>query len=293
MAALVAQATGEPDPNAQAWERAAHVEAAERWPWLPGAIERSVAALAAAAWLGASSPESARRLASRSPRWGPRRRQGAALALLGALSPAAGGATACVLAVAGVLSCGMYSPAFLVGALTALTLLAWRAATARGPGPLPCSASAPGLTGARRLREHPWQGPRLHPRPRSQPARWGRPFSLSSHRSHRRRPATRSPQPSCQTLSHAGSWLAIAGCALGAWLASLVGGRRGGAKGVAGQAVCATVLIATQVLAARVENGGLWAAPDAAGIAVAVVCAVLVSIVISTIGPSPRHMEDE
>ena len=33
------------------------------------------------------------------------------------------------LAVAGVLSCGMYSPAFLVGALTALALLAWRAAT--------------------------------------------------------------------------------------------------------------------------------------------------------------------
>ena len=94
-------------------------------------------------------------------------------------------------------------------------------------------------------------------------------------------------------LAQPETWLAVLGCAVGAWLAALVGAGRGGARGIAGQVAGAAVLVGVQVLSARVENGGLWAAPDAAGIAVAVVCAVLVSIVISTIGPAPRHTEDE
>ena len=292
VAALVAQATGEPDPNAQAWERAAHVEAAERWPWLPGAIERSVAALAAGGVAWRVVPGICAALGVQVSSLGASTAGGAALALLGALSPAAGGATACVLAVAGVLSCGMYSPAFLVGALTALALLAWRAATARGQGLshaallLPASLGSP-FAGASVA------GATLAPAAALATGAVGAALQLVVARVPQAASGDALAAAVLQTLSHAGSWLAIASCALGAWLASLVGGRRGGARGVTGQAVCATVLIATQVLAARVENGGLWTAPDAAGIAVAVVCAVLVSIVISTIGPSPRHTEDE
>ncbi len=292
VASLVAQATGEPDPNAQAWEQAAHVRAIERWPWLPAAIERSVSALAAGGVAWRVAPEIATALGAQAAPLAASAAFATALALLSALSPAAGGTTACVLAVAGMLSCGMYSPAFLVAALMAVALLAWRASVASCQGPSHAALLLPSALGS------PFAGPAvagavLDPTAALATGAAGAALELVLANIAQAASGDAFAAAVAETLCRPEAWLSVAGCASGAWAASVIGAGRGGARGIAGQAVCAAILIAAQVLDARVENGGLWTVPDAAGIAVAVVCAVLVSIVTSTIGPSPRHMEDE
>lgn len=292
VASLVAQATGEPDPNAQAWEQAAHVSAIERWPWLPTAIERSVAALAAGGVSWRVAPEIATALGAQATPLAASAVFAIALALLSVLSPAAGGATACVLAVAGMLSCGMYSPAFLVAALTAVALLAWRASVASCQGPSHAALLLPSALGSP-FAGAAVAGSALTPMAALATGAAGAALELVLANIAQAASGDAFAATVAETLCRPGAWLSVAGCASGAWAASVIGAGRGDARGIAGQAVCAAILIAAQVLAARVENGGLWTVPDAAGIAVAVVCAVLVSIVISTIGPSPRHMEDE
>lgn len=292
VASLVSQATGEPDPNAQAWEEAAHVSPTERWPWLPAAVERTVAALAGAGIAWRVAPGIAAALGIQAAPTAASAACGAAIALLCALSPVAGGTAACALAVAGMLSGGMYSPAFLVAALAALALIGWRLATAESGSLAHAALLLPPATGS------PFAGAGaagavLAPKAALVTGMAGAGLQAVLACALASGSGDAFAQGVVAKLAQPETWLAVLGCAVGAWLAALIGAGRGGARGIAGQVACAAILVGVQVLSARVENGGLWAAPDAAGIAVAVVCAVLVSIVISTIGPAPRHTEDE
>lgn len=292
VASLVSQATGEADPNAEAWEQAARVSAVERWPWLPSAIERGVSALACAGVAWRMAPGIADALGAQAPALAASGTCGAAVAALAAVAPAAGGTLSCVMAVAGMLAGGMYSPAFLVAAVSAIALAAWRMFTA-DEGLLPHAALLlPSSAGS------PFAGPALaaatlSPRAALLTGLAGASLWTVLAPAAGAADGEAYAASVVAALSRPEAWLAIAGCGLGAWLGSLVGGGRPGARGILAQALCAGVLVGVQVLCARVENGGLWTVPDAAGIAVALGCAVLVSIVISIIGPAPRHTEGE
>lgn len=94
------------------------------------------------------------------------------------------------------------------------------------------------------------------------------------------------------------AWVTLLGCGLAAWTGSLAGGRRDGndpshARAVLGQVCCAAGITLFSAFSARVENGGLWEAPQGSTVAVAVVCAVLMSMAIVTLGPTPTPREVE
>ena len=292
VASLVSQATGEADPNAEAWEEAAHVSAVERWPWLPAALRRGTSALVAGAVaVRVAAPLAGAAGLTASPA-GAAAALGGAVAVLGAVAPVAGGTAACVLAVLGMLSGGMYSPAFLVAVIAAIALAAWRVATA-GSGSLAHAALLlPAAMGS------PYAGvglaaAALDPKAAAVTGLAGSALQLALSHALAAASGARFAEALAATLAQPATWLTMLGCAAAAGLASAVSGERGGTRAVLGQALGAAVLVAIQVIAARVENGGLWEAPPVAGVAIAVVCAVLMSIVISTVGPVPRHMEDE
>jgi serine/threonine-protein kinase len=90
-------------------------------------------------------------------------------------------------------------------------------------------------------------------------------------------------------LARPGTWLLLAGSCLGALVASLLyrSGRLKSsvASGVAGQVVGTAILIASQFMAVRVENGGIWTSPKFADVAVAILLCVFVCIATNLRGP--------
>ena len=82
------------------------------------------------------------------------------------------------------------------------------------------------------------------------------------------------------------NWIGFAGCAAGALAASLIARARPSAGfSVLGQLVGTGLVVALQLLAARVENGGIWVAPTWETAGVAVVLSVLASIALVVCGP--------
>ncbi|WP_373577210.1 serine/threonine-protein kinase [Parafannyhessea umbonata] len=90
-------------------------------------------------------------------------------------------------------------------------------------------------------------------------------------------------------LAQPGTWLLLAGSCLGALVASLLyrsGRLRSSvASGVAGQVVGTAILITSQFMAARVENGGIWTSPKFADVAVAILLCVFLCIATNLRGP--------
>lgn len=83
-----------------------------------------------------------------------------------------------------------------------------------------------------------------------------------------------------------GSWISLAGCALGALAASAIARARPSTSfSVLGQVVGTTLVVTLQLVAGRVENGGIWVAPTWETVGVAVVLGVLVSIMAALCGP--------
>ena len=89
------------------------------------------------------------------------------------------------------------------------------------------------------------------------------------------------------------SWLMAAGCASASLACALISRRRSSVACATAQVACCAVLVATLILSARVENGGLWATPSIRDIAVALVCLIFMSISIMTLGPVSDTWEDE
>jgi serine/threonine-protein kinase len=90
------------------------------------------------------------------------------------------------------------------------------------------------------------------------------------------------------------AWVAALSCGVAAMIASVIT-RRGGSTGsaVLGQVACCAVLVGSQVLTSRLENGGIWAPPTWEGVAVAVVLCMFASVAAALSGPAPDEQEED
>lgn len=90
------------------------------------------------------------------------------------------------------------------------------------------------------------------------------------------------------------TWASLAGCLVAAALTSAVAHLRPtSACAVAGQVVGTAALITSQLLAARMENGGIWAAPTWETTGLAVVLGVLLCIAAVLSGPQYENQGDD
>ena len=292
VASLLSQASGETGPDEQAWDDAARVSLVERWPWLPGAVLRATSALACAGAAARMAPATAPRLAALLPAGALVPVCALALAAAGAALPEAGGILACVLAVVAVAAPGVYSPAFLVAGVVGLALLGWRATTA-GASKLAHAALLLPVALTSPVGGVALAGGTLRPKPAALTAAAGAALQLLLARTLGAATGADVAAAALGMLVSPVAWLFVAGTAASAWLCAIVSADGGTARRCVGQVLGGAAAIATLALARRVENGGLWAAPAASDIAVAVVCAVLVMIETLTLGPVCQPREDD
>lgn len=89
------------------------------------------------------------------------------------------------------------------------------------------------------------------------------------------------------------TWILIAGAGISAAISAAITERGSVAAGIVGQVLCAGLIVGTQVLALRVENGSFSAMPPAEGIALAVILCVLLCIATALRGPLIWDQEGE
>ena len=322
IADLMEQATGETGPDEEAWERAAHVRLIERYPRLPDLMARGVAALVGGSLASQLAPIAAAAL-SPAP--------AGTLTLAGALGaaalcfalPATGMVIMGAALVLAILTCGVYSPAFLVALLAGVALGVWwvRVGSDQGMGHPVLGRSVPAsrLGGkaqvklaAASLMAGPalgaaaaatLAGAALAPSAAGFTAALGAllaPLATALSDTARASLATGvAPDPDefvrlCVTaFSSLGIWVVAAGCGIAATLASLIG-RRGTTLRVSiAQLLSGVVLVLTVTAGTRVENGGLWGAEPGVALALAVGFSVLMGIVLVTLGSEPKQREGE
>ena len=83
------------------------------------------------------------------------------------------------------------------------------------------------------------------------------------------------------------------GCGVSALVASAIALRGSVAAGIVGQCVGVALLVGAYALAAGVENGGIWAAPDSVSIGIAVVLGMFMCILTALRGPLDGGREGE
>lgn len=90
------------------------------------------------------------------------------------------------------------------------------------------------------------------------------------------------------------TWIELVGCALAALMTSAITRfRPTTACSIVGQIVGCAVLVASQLIAVRVENAGIWLVPTWDNTGIAVVLCVLVSIATVLCGPPQEDQEDD
>lgn len=296
---LLAQARGECGPDEETWDEAARVPLTLRWPWLVPGLCRIMSAVACGGVAWRLAPV----IAEGSGTYGDPDAQTLAwvgplvAAAVAALSPEAGGTLGCALFVAAVLATGVYSPAFLVATLAILALLGWRLA-AVGTGRLAHAALLLPLATGSPVAGAAMAAAILPPLAALATGAAGAALALVGELVTHATSGTQLAQACAQLVASPDVWVTVLGCGLAAWTGSLAGGRHGGndpsrTRAVLGQVCCAAGIALFSAFSARVENGGLWEAPQGSTVAVAVVCAVLMSMAIVTLGPTPTAREVE
>lgn len=284
---LMTQVRGETGPDEATWEQAARVRAVERWPWLPTLAERGTSALMAGLvgmrLLPVVMAGVAQGVGTHEPALG-----FAAFAALGALLPRAGTVAATLLVPLSIAARDPYSPAFLVAVALGAALALWwvRAGSTRqlagsaalAPAALGVPTAGAGLAAAT-----------LGPVGAGVTGLLGVVLLTAAQ-------SASNPESTLTlmtALSSPATWsfALVAGAA--SWAASLIGRGRGAGFGIMAQVVAAVIVVAARVALPGMENAGLWLGDSAPGIAVAVVCAVLMSIAIVTLGPAPKPREDD
>lgn len=298
IASLMKQAKDETGPKEDAWIDAAHIRLIARFPKLPAICTRLTCAAVFAAIGARFVPGIVSALSIDLDTTTVFFASLGIFALLGAIKAEITGLLAGVVCVCALLATGIYSPVFLVAVLVAALLLLWRyfimtsddllaldnplahaalfLATATG-SPLgaaalsgfvltPARAGATSVTSALLCFVMTQIGA-------------GNGSLVSS---------------ACATLVLRPSfWIVLLGCAISAWLVALfMRFRRAGVR-IFGQILGSSVLIFFQLIALRVENGGLWVAPALIDIVVALTCLVFMSIAIGVLGPAPMPQEDD
>ena len=302
LADIMAQTTGECGPNEQAWQQAAHVSALERWPWLPQALLRSSGALAAGALAARVATPFASAVAQHMG-IDSTAQLAVGIALVcagaGALSPAAGALLAAGLLLATTALAGAHSASFLVTILGSFALVAWRRGVAQGAGrgssrrhlasialAAPCALAAPSAGAA-------IAAATLAPAQAAATAALGVALETTCHAVSAGSTGGELAQALASSLLSTHTLALAAGAGIAAAAGAVAGARRGTTGRVAAQGLTATLLVAVQVALVRVENAGIWSSTEAANVAVALVCLVLMSIAIVTLGSTPKPREDE
>ena len=94
-------------------------------------------------------------------------------------------------------------------------------------------------------------------------------------------------------LTSASTWVMAGGAAAAAWSSSLIAMRGTVASGIVGQAVGLACLVAANYLKVRVENGGIWGAPEWAACLVALIWFCFMCILTVLRGPLTQSQEGE
>lgn len=94
-------------------------------------------------------------------------------------------------------------------------------------------------------------------------------------------------------LAAPATWVCAAGCALSAWLSSIVAMRGSVVSGIVGQVLGLAAMFVTLSLKAGVENGGIWSSPDMGTCAVAVLCFTILCVLTVLRGPLYEDQEGE
>ena len=94
-------------------------------------------------------------------------------------------------------------------------------------------------------------------------------------------------------LAQPTTWLMALACGLAALVGSAIVGRGSVAAGVVAQLTACAIVVAGIVYAAHMENGGMWAAPDAANIACAVSLSLCLCVATALRGPLEWDQEGD
>lgn len=291
IADLMAQATGETGPAEEAWQAAARVRVYERWPWLGRACERAGSAIVAALVGTRLAPIIARAVAPDAHATGLAGLAVLVLFALGVIAPSAAGLLAILILFGSLLAAGAYTPAFLLALGTGTVLAAWsrnlRRSELAGSALLaPCALATP-FAGAGLC------GLSLPPKSAAATSALGYVLyllttaatSTSSHEAFSREAFTGLFTPHTLVMA--------LGLAMAAWVSSLARKSSHKAAAIAGQLAGFALIAIFQLVALRVENGGIWTEAQGGNVAVALVCSVLMSIAIVTLGPGPSPREDD
>lgn len=272
----------EPDDS---WE-VRHLPLYVSHPALEPALERAIAAVTTfwAVWLTLPTlaPDATQRLV-----W--------ALAMAGATVawPPLGSALASVLLVAAVATTNVTTASFPLALVTAAALGAWWAAVGRTEKLATPALLLPGCMGSP-VTGAAIAGFALDPAPAAATGAVGAllssylPAALQAGFS-----ATALVETLRATLGQPATWVVVAACAASAATSSAIAMRGSVHAGFVGQAVGTFVLVLGLVLAARVENGGIWAAPAWGACALAVLLGVFATILTALRGPLSDSREGD
>lgn len=291
IAQLIRQTEGENGPDEQAWEQAAHVRLIERWPWLARACTHATAALSSGLIAFRVAP-SVLYASGFVPTGEPFIISCFVMTGISALLPRVGGLATCALIVVAILAQGLYSPAFLIALLMAAVMIAWYlhcAALSRLSTTallLPAALGAP--TAACALAGHT-----LSPLNALMTAPLGigieiitRLIQLASQQS-----------PFlvlCSTaITNPQTWSIIILISASTWLCACIGYKRRRCVQIMAQLISTAVIIAGYLTIPGMEKAGLWSDAMAYSIAIAVVCAVLMSTATVLLGSAPKLRGDE
>lgn len=258
-----------------------------RMPWLPGAVARCTTALAvfsAARLVLPALPGTTGQLVSVAALAG---------AAASALWPPLGSALVGLLLVAALGLAGPTPASFPLALFSAVALGAWWILVGRRgrltslTALLPCCLPSP-VTGAALA------GYALRPLPAAATALAGYALGTLFHLAVSRGFVATSVAADLAALA-AGPrlWVVAAGCAACGLVSSAVSSRGTVASGVVGQALGLACLLGSEVLAARMENDGIWASLDGEAVLLAVLLFVLLCIATALGGPLVEDMEGE
>lgn len=286
LSSLVRQSEQDEPAERTSWE-ARHLPLSMRHPWLAGATVRALTSLlvllTARPLLAVLSGDSTQIMV------------GGLLVVSGvsALWPPLGSILVGVLLCAAFLLTAPTAASLLLAALSALALRGWwvfagrRDHLASAAVLLPCCLSSP-LAGAGLA------GFALDPAPAALTGvvgyLAGSLFHLASAAGFAASPTVTALLASWERPSF---WLLAVGAAACAAVSSAVALRGSVAAGVAGQSLGLTCIIVFEVLAARMENSGIWMPPDGESVALAVILFVFLFIATVLRGPLFEEREGE
>ena len=266
-------------------EKPSFTPLAERIPWLGGALTR-VASAACCGWLawtltpGFSLTDLTSRVI-------------VALAIAGAAAavPALGSALVIAALVAVIAMSGVYSMTFVVAIVVAAVGAVWWTSCGRRSGLAGASLLLPACVG-QPIAGAPLAGYALRPGRALLTGIVGWLLSLVLKATVSSGFSARSIYlASVSMITSPLTWIGAVGCGLAACAAASLAHRRSTGLALLGQAIGAAISVFSQFVLRRVENGGIWVAPDISTLLVAVVWFVLMCMAIALFGPANARRE--